>query len=119
MNKKLLYLGIDIGGAHTKIVGLDQFQNICLVKYRKCYLWMDPKKLKHEINFINSLSNNKNILCGLTMTAELCDIFPDRLTGAKIILNECKKIKFKTFLYSNSKKVFEKFQSRNLSNLYL
>jgi probable H4MPT-linked C1 transfer pathway protein len=117
LNKKLLYLGIDIGGAHIKIVGLDQFQNICLIKYRKCYLWKDPKKLKHEINFINSLSNNKNILCGLTMTAELCDIFPDRLTGAKIILNECKKIKFKTFLYSNSKKVFEKFQSSNLSNL--
>ena len=93
MNKKLLYLGIDIGGAHIKIVGLDQFKNICLIKYRKCYLWKDPKKLKHEINFINSLSNNKNILCGLTMTAELCDIFPDRLTGAKIILNECKKNK--------------------------
>ncbi len=117
MNTKLLYLGIDIGGAHIKIVGLDRFQNICLVEYRKCYLWKNPKKLKQEITFINSLSNNKNILCGITMTAELCDIFPDRLTGAKTILNECKKIKFKTFLYSNSKKVFEKFQSKNFSNL--
>ena len=117
MNKKLLYLGIDIGGAHIKIVGLDQFQNICLIKYRKCYLWKNPKKLKQEITFINSLSNNKNIICGVTMTAELCDIFPDRLTGAKIILNECKKIKFKTFLYSNSEKIFEKFKSINLSNL--
>ena len=117
MNKKLHYLGIDIGGAHIKIVGLDQSQNICLVKYRKCYLWKNPKKLKQEIAFINSLSNNKNIICGVTMTAELCDIFPDRLTGAKIILNECKKIKFKTFLYSKSDKVFEKLQSNNLSNL--
>ena len=51
------------------------------------------------------------------MTAELCDIFPDRLTGAKTVLRECKKIKFKTFLYSNSEKVFEKFQSKNLENL--
>ena len=117
MNKKILYLGIDIGGAHIKIVGLDQFQNICLIKYRKCYLWKNPKKLKQEVTFINSLSNNKNILCGVTMTAELCDIFPDRLTGAKLILNECKKIKFKTFLYSKSDKVFEKLQSNNLSNL--
>ena len=117
MNKKLLYLGIDIGGAHIKIVGLDQFKNICLIKYRKCYLWEDPKKLKQEINFINSLSNNKNIFCGITMTAELCDIFPDRLTGAKVIISHCKKIKFNTFLYSYSEKIFEKFQSRNLSNL--
>ena len=117
MNKKLLYLGIDIGGAHIKIIGLDQFQNICLIKYRKCYLWKNPKKLKQEISFINSLSNNKNILCGVTMTAELCDIFPDRLTGAKTIINECKNIKFKTFLYSSSEKAFEKLQSRNLSNL--
>ena len=117
MNKKLLYLGIDIGGAHIKIVGLDQFQNICLIKYRKCYLWKNPKKLKQEITFINSLSSNKSIFCGVTMTAELCDIFPDRLTGAKIILNECKKIKFKTFLYSKSDKVFETLQSNNLSNL--
>ena len=117
MNKRILYLGIDIGGAHIKIVGLDQFQNICLIKYRKCYLWKNPKKLKQEVTFINSLSNNKNILCGVTMTAELCDIFPDRLTGAKTIINECKKIKFKTFFYSNSKKIFEKFQSINLANL--
>ena len=117
MNKKLLYLGIDIGGAHIKIIGLDQFQNICLIKYRKCYIWKNLKKLNQEITFINSLSNNKNILCGVTMTAELCDIFPDRLTGAKTIINECKRIKFKTFLYSNSEKVFEKLQSRNLSNL--
>ena len=117
MNKKLLYLGIDIGGAHIKIVGLDQFQNICLIKYRKCYLWKNQNKLKQEITFINSLSSNKNIFCGVTMTAELCDIFPDRFTGAKKILNECKKIKFKTFLYSKSDKVFEKLQSNNLSNL--
>jgi probable H4MPT-linked C1 transfer pathway protein len=117
LNKKLLYLGVDIGGAHIKIVGLDQFQNICLIKYRKCYLWKNQKKLKQEITFINSLSSNKNIFCGVTMTAELCDIFPDRLTGAKKILNECKRIKFKTFLYSRSDKVFEKLQSNNFSNI--
>ncbi len=115
MNKKLLYLGVDIGGAHIKIVGLDQSKNICLVKYRKCYLWRDPKKLKQEITFINSLSNNKDVFCGITMTAELCDIFPDRLTGARIILKECKKIKFKTFLYCNSEKIFNKFHSINLT----
>ena len=49
------------------------------------------KKLKQEIAFINSLSSNKSIFCGVTMTAELCDIFPDRLTGAKIILTNVKK----------------------------
>ena len=50
------------------------------------------------------------------MTAELCDIFPDRLTGAKTIISECKKIKFKTFLYSNSKKYLRN-SIKNLANL--
>ena len=75
MTKNISFLGIDIGGAHIKIVGLDKYKNVSLVEYRKCYLWQDPEKLKKEIQFINSLSEKNKILCGITMTAELCDIF--------------------------------------------
>ena len=69
MSKNLSFLGIDIGGAHIKLVGLDEKQNVIIVKYRKCYIWKNPQKLLREIEFINSLSNNKKVLCGITMTA--------------------------------------------------
>ena len=34
MSKNLSFLGIDIGGAHIKLVGLDEKQNVIIVKYR-------------------------------------------------------------------------------------
>ena len=68
MNKKLLYLGVDIGGAHIKIVGLDQSKNICLVKYRKCYLWRDPKKLTQVDSYMISNLNIINYFKYLFLT---------------------------------------------------
>ena len=116
MTKNISFLGIDIGGAHIKIVGLDKNKNISLVEYRKCYLWKDPKKLKKEIEFINSLSENTKILCGITMTAELCDIFSDRIKGAKKIQKECKKIKFKKFFYSRADNLFANINEKKFTN---
>ncbi len=116
MSKNLSFLGIDIGGAHIKLVGLDEKQNVIIVKYRKCYIWKNPQKLLREIEFINSLSNNKKVLCGITMTAELCDIFSTRNSGAKTIRNKCRKIKFKKLLYEKSKKVFESIDRSNPIN---
>ena len=48
------------------------------------------KLLSNEIKYINSLSR-KNVICGITLTAELCDIFLNRIEGAKIIQKECEK----------------------------
>ena len=61
--------------------------------------------------FINSLVSNKNILCGLTTTAELCDNFKDRKKGG-IHNNEIlQKSKFdKYFLFTQKKKI-----SKNLN----
>ena len=116
MTKNISFLGIDIGGAHIKIVGLDKYKNVSLVEYRKCYLWQDPEKLKKEIQFINSLSEKNKILCGITMTAELCDIFSNRIEGAKKIQKECKKIKFKKFFYSKSDNLFENINENKFTN---
>ena len=101
MTKNISFLGIDIGGAHIKIVGLDKYQNVSLVEYRKCYLWQDPEKLKKEIQFINSLSEKNKILCGITMTAELCDIFSNRIEGAKKSKKNVKKLNLKNFFILN------------------
>ena len=107
MKNLIKFLGIDIGGAHTKIVGLDKDRNINYVKYNNCPIWKGIESLKNQINFINSISENKEIKCGITMTGELCDLFKDRISGAKRIFQECQKIKFKKLYYTNSDEVFK------------
>ena len=39
MRKLIKFLGIDVGGAHIKIVGLDKNGIICYVAYKNCPLW--------------------------------------------------------------------------------
>ncbi len=108
MKKLIKFLGIDVGGAHIKIVGLDKNGIICYVAYKNCPLWKNIKNLKNQIKFINKLSKNKDITCGITMTGELCDLFKDRISGAKIIFEECLNIHFKKLFYTNSDKAFKK-----------
>ena len=114
MTKKYIFFRYRYWGAHIKIVGLDKYQNVSLVEYRKCYLWQDPEKLK-EIQFINSLSEKNKILCGITMTAELCDIFQIE-SKSKKNQKECKKIKFKKFFYSKSDNLFENVNETKFTN---
>jgi len=75
MNSQTKFLGIDIGGAHLKIIGLDKKMNVSIVKYKSCPLWEGLGNLKKEIQLINTISKDKNIKCGITMTGELCDFF--------------------------------------------
>tara|TARA_Y100001954_G_scaffold127753_1_gene136934 strand:- start:6917 stop:7951 length:1035 start_codon:yes stop_codon:yes gene_type:complete len=102
MNSQTKFLGIDIGGAHLKIIGLDKKMNVSIVKYKSCPLWEGLGNLKKEIQLINTISKDKNIKCGITMTGELCDFFKTRIDGAKIIHELCKKIKFEKYFYSTS-----------------
>ena len=62
------YLGIDIGGAHFKLVGLDEKNSVCFAEYRKCYVWEGLQNLRKEIDYTNSLKLQKNSFCGITMT---------------------------------------------------
>ena len=84
MKKNIHFLGVDIGGAHIKIIGLDKSREICLVEYRKFYFWEEYKNFHNEIDYINSLSI-KNIKCAITMTAELCDVFENRKEGFEFV----------------------------------
>ena len=85
MEKKIKYLGIDIGGAHLKIVGLNFKKEIIIVTKKKCPIWKGINYLDREIEELNQLGN-KNTICGITMTAELCDNFKDRKDGVKKLL---------------------------------
>ncbi len=107
MKNNIKFLGIDIGGAHIKLVGLDEKKELIFVDYLKFYFWKEEKSINKIFNYINSKSN-KNTLSGITMTAELCDIFKNRVDGFRKIYNYCKKLKNNYFFYTKSKKIFEK-----------
>ena len=49
MKNRIKYLGIDIGGAHFKIVGLDEKKSVCFSAYRKCYIWKGLDNLKKKL----------------------------------------------------------------------
>ena len=83
MKKEIEYLGIDIGGVHIKIIGLNDKKEVCYVKYLKCHLWKGIDNLKKVIKFINTLITNKKNKCCITMTGELCDTFRNRRSSPK------------------------------------
>ena len=100
MEKKIKYLGIDIGGAHLKIVGLNFKKEIIIVTKKKCPIWKGINYLDREIEELNQLGN-KNTICGITMTAELCDNFKGRKDGVKKIINSTKNLNFKKLFFTN------------------
>ena len=91
-------------------MGLNKDKKINFIDYRKCYIWKGLKQLDNEIRFINSLVSNKNILCGLTTTAELCDIFSNRKKG-EIILKNVKKLNLINIFLFTQKKKFQRIST--------
>ena len=51
MRSQSIYVGLDIGGAHVKAVGIDQYKKINLIFYEKCPIWKDflLKKTLHKL----------------------------------------------------------------------
>ena len=105
---EIKYLGIDIGGAHLKVIGLNSHKEIIFVEYKKCKVWEGVEKLKKAFQKINNTINNKSVKCAITMSAELCDNFKSRKHGANKIVGTCKHIEFDNYFYTSSKKVFSK-----------
>ena len=90
IKKNIHFLGIDIGGAHTKLIGLDNNKSIIFVNQLQFPIWKGTEDLNKYFKKINKYFGN--ITCGITMTAELCDNFKDRLIGVKKILKCTKQI---------------------------
>ncbi len=101
------YLGLDIGGAHVKAVGLNNEKKIVLVEYFKCYFWNKAKEFLNVVSQINKYINKKTLI-GITMTAELCDTFENRKQGFRILSNYCKYLKNDFFFYSSGNRPFIK-----------
>ena len=117
MIKKVKFLGIDIGGAHMKLIGLDKKRSVCFADYRKCYVWEGLNSLKKEFEYINDLNFDKETICGITMTAELCDIFKSKKVGANQISNLCKKLKYNYLFYSTKENTFTKDVKGNYKSI--
>ena len=49
MTKEVSHLGIDIGGAHLKIIGVDENETIRFVDYSSCKIWNDIKNFEKEV----------------------------------------------------------------------
>ena len=107
MKSKSIYVGLDIGGAHVKAVGIDKYKKINFIFYEKCPIWKDfflLKKILHKL--LKDLDSSK-VTFGITITAELSDCFLNRTNGAKQIYKLCKGLGIKFYFFS-SKQNFEK-----------
>ena len=111
MNHDISYLGIDIGGANLKIVGVNEDKEIVYVDYLNCKIWQDQSFLDKKLLNLNKIKNKKKIKCGITMSAELCDCFKNRKYGAEQIFKSCGNLILDHFFYSKSNSLFLKRDS--------
>jgi probable H4MPT-linked C1 transfer pathway protein len=122
MIKKNLYIGWDIGGAHTKYTISFKSKDIVECRIIHCELWKSLSKLDGIIQNVNSKYKEKfNIINLITMSAEMCDIFPSRAKGVKSILSLFEKRDFNNHVYSKDNKIlnlegFKKYSSCESTN---
>ena len=46
---KVSHLGIDIGGAHLKVIGVDKRNKVVLVDYESCAIWERDRKTSRKV----------------------------------------------------------------------
>ena len=94
------FIGWDIGGSNTKISIIKS--NKAKSEVHEIELWRDAglSKLK---KLISDLGTNQNgTYHGITLSGEMCDIFPSRENGINTILSFFKKFSSNTYVYSSS-----------------
>jgi probable H4MPT-linked C1 transfer pathway protein len=80
------YYGWDLGGAHVKVAQLNADGDIVRVHQRPCPLWKGVAELSGALLGLSGDIKTHGALHALTMTGELCDIFPNRQEGVRQIL---------------------------------
>lgn len=82
------FFGWDIGGAHLKLARLDASGRLRDVRQVACPLWQGVARLEEACAALGVGALASSAVHGVTMTGELCDVFPDRASGVRDIL-EC------------------------------
>lgn len=104
MNKKNLYIGWDIGGAHTKYAILKPNSSSIICKIYKCNLWSSLKDLSEKINRINKQYIKKHhVINAITMSGEMSDIFSSRNEGVKEIIKLFDNLSSKNYIFVKDK----------------
>ncbi len=111
---KNLYLGWDIGGAHTKLSTIKP--NSSAFDIYKCHLWESTNPLKKIISSICGKYKKKfNVINIITMSGEMSDIFESRSKGVKYILNIFDTVNKNNYVFSIKKPFFFKL-SKSISS---
>ncbi len=76
--------GLDVGGAHLK-VALVEDGRVVAVQQLRCRLWMGLEKLDTALRRAAPLLAQADEFA-ITMTGELSDIFPDRVSGVETLV---------------------------------
>jgi probable H4MPT-linked C1 transfer pathway protein len=92
MTQQASIIGWDIGGAHVKAALLDQTGKALAVIQKTCPLWLGLDQLTASVKAIVAEMPHQAMQHAITMTGELADIFPDRLTGVCEIAQTMQKL---------------------------
>ena len=79
-------VGWDIGGAHLKCAAFDDAGELLAVRQLACPLWQGLSELDRAYDLIAAdwgLTEARHVV---TMTGELCDLFPSREAGVRAIV---------------------------------
>ena len=119
MNKKNIYIGWDIGGAHTKYT----INSKALVKPDSIIiplqLWKSLEPLKKLINDIyDKYSHRYTIINGLTMSGEMCDLFNNREEGVKKILSLFNRGSSKNYIYTSKHGIVPMNKYKNYKSFF-
>jgi probable H4MPT-linked C1 transfer pathway protein len=81
-------LGWDLGGAHTKAALIDTSGRVDKVEQVACPLWQGLNHLDSGIDTVmQKIDKISGLKHAVTMTGELVDLFPDRDTGVKALID--------------------------------
>ena len=100
----LIKIGWDLGGAHIKYCVESQTSNVIWYDIIRFDFWKDYAKLSDLImgicnKYYEKGSSMENYF---TMSAEMCDCFDNRRDGVKYIINQIKKIKYNSYIFSKN-----------------
>jgi len=114
MNKKNIYIGWDIGGAHTKYTTSKEKSFSFNSKIIPLKIWNNLDHLEKIINDVhNKYLKSYNIINAISMSAEMCDIFDNRKVGVRKILSLFDKKLFKNYIYSSKYGIIENSKKLN------
>ena len=100
----IIKIGWDLGGAHIKYCVESQTSDVIWYDIISFDFWKDYAKLSNLITSICNKHHEKGSLMEnyFTMSAEMCDCFDNRRDGVKYIINQIKKIKHNSYIFSKN-----------------